>query len=149
MSEATPVLVGAAAVMQREDDPRLAREPISLMADALERAAGDAGSRALLGRADVVRVPRGFWNYADPGRLLAERFGAGSAQTSVAEIGVLQTTLLGAAAQDIAAGRADVVLIAGGEAKHREQRAHKLGVEAPLTQQAGGVTLPTGNQRPE
>ena len=140
MSEATPVLVGAASVMQREDDPRAAREPIALMGDALERAAEDAGSPALLARADSVRTPRGFWDYADPGRLLAERFGARAARTSVAEIGVLQTTLLGAAARDIAAGRADVVLIAGGEAKHREQRARKLGVEASLTQQAAGVS---------
>jgi acetyl-CoA C-acetyltransferase len=139
MNENTPVLVGAASAMQREDDPRLAREPIALMGDALEKAAEDAGSRALLGRADGVRVPRGFWGYADPGRLLAERFGAGAARTCLAEIGVLQTTLLGAAARDIAAGRADVVLIAGGEAKHREQRARKLGVEATLAQQGAGV----------
>ncbi len=140
MSEAIPVLVGAAAVMQRADDPRSAREPIALMGDALARAAEDAGSPALLARADAVRVPRGFWDYADPGRLLAERFGAAGARTGVAEIGVLQTTLLGAAARDIAAGRADVVLVAGGEARHREQRARQLGVEAPLARQAGGVS---------
>jgi acetyl-CoA C-acetyltransferase len=140
MSESIPVLVGAAAVTQREEDPGAAREPIALMGDALERAAEDAGSRALLARADAVRVPRGFWDYADPGRLLAERVGAAAARTTVAEIGVLQTTLLGAAARDIASGRADVVLIAGGEAKHREQRARQRGVEATLTKQAAGAT---------
>jgi acetyl-CoA C-acetyltransferase len=128
----TPVLVGAAAVAQRAEDPRDAREPLLLMADALERAAEDAGSRALLARADSIRIPRGFWDYPDPGRALAERFGA-SARTCVAEIGVLQTTLLGAAARDIADGRADVVLLAGGEARHRAQRAQQLGVPAPLT----------------
>jgi acetyl-CoA C-acetyltransferase len=127
-----PVLVGAAAVSQRAEDPREAREPLRLMAEALERAADDAGSRALLERADSIRIPRGFWDYPDPGRALAERFGA-SARTCVAEIGVLQTTLLGAAARDVAEGRADVVLVAGGEARHRAQRARQLGVEAPLT----------------
>jgi acetyl-CoA C-acetyltransferase len=133
----TPVLVGAGAVQQREDDPRRALEPLALMAAALERAAEDAGSRALLARADSIRIPRGFWDYADPGRSLAQRFGATAARSSVAEIGVLQTTLLGAAARDIAEGRADVVLVAGGEARHRSQRAKQLGVEAPLTPAPG------------
>jgi acetyl-CoA C-acetyltransferase len=109
------------------------------MGDALERAAEDAGHRALLARADAIRVPRGFWDYADPGRALAERFGAARARTCVAEVGVLQTSLLGAAARDIAEGRADVVLVAGGEARHRAQRAKQLGVEAPLARQAAGV----------
>jgi acetyl-CoA C-acetyltransferase len=126
-------LVGFAALQQRSDEPREAREPLSLMGDALERAAEDAGARALLARADSIRIPRGFWDYSDPGRALAERFGSGPARTCVAEIGVLQTTLLGGAARDIAEGRADVVLVAGAEARHRAQRARQLGVEAPLT----------------
>jgi acetyl-CoA C-acetyltransferase len=129
----TPVLVGAGAVQQRAEDPREAREPLGLMAEALERAAADAGSRELLARADAIRIPRGFWDYPDPGRALAERFGAGArVRTCVAEIGVLQTTLLGAAARDVAEGRADVVLVAGGEARHRARRAQQLGVQAPL-----------------
>jgi acetyl-CoA C-acetyltransferase len=133
-----PVLVGVGVVQQRADDPREAREPLLLMGDALDRAADDAGSRALLARADSIRVPRGFWDYSDPGRALAERFGGSGTRTCVAEIGVLQSTLLGAAARDIAEGRADVVLVAGGEARHRAQRAQQLGVEAPLTRLAAG-----------
>jgi hypothetical protein len=50
----TPVLVGVGVVQQRADDPRQAREPLLLMGDALERAADDAGSRALLAKADVT-----------------------------------------------------------------------------------------------
>jgi acetyl-CoA C-acetyltransferase len=138
-SERIPVLVGAAAVRQREEDPARAREPLDLMGEALERAAKDAGSPALLARADRILVPRGFWDYPDPGRALAERFGAAGARTCLAEVGVLQTTLLGAAASDIARGRADVVLVAGGEARHRAQRAQQLAREAPLTHQAPGV----------
>jgi len=134
----TPVLVGVGVVQQRAEDPREAREPLLLMGDALERASADAGSRALLARADSIRIPRGFWDYGDPGRALAERFGGGAGiRTCVAEIGVLQTTLLGAAARDIAAGRADVVLVAGGEARHRAQRAQQLGVAAPLARVPG------------
>ena len=132
----TPVLVGVGAVIQREADPARAQEPLALMAAALERAAEDAGSRALLTRADSIRAARGFWDYPDPCRLLAERFGTPRARTEIAEIGVLQTTLLGRAAADIAAGRADIVLVAGSEARQRAQRARAAGIAAPLTLQA-------------
>jgi acetyl-CoA C-acetyltransferase len=132
----TPLLVGVGAVTQREPDPARAQEPLGLMALALERAAEDAGSRELLARADSVRAPRGFWSYPDPCRLLAERFGASGVRTEIAEFGVLQTTLFGRAASDIAAGRADVVLVTGGEARHRLQRARAAGVDAPVTRQA-------------
>jgi hypothetical protein len=49
----TPVLVGVGAVQQREDDPSQAREPVELMIAALAKAAEDAGSRALLARAET------------------------------------------------------------------------------------------------
>lgn len=143
----TAVLVGVGAATQREPDPRVAREPLALMSDALERAAQDCGSRALLARADWIRVPRGFWDYKDPGRALAERVGATGARTELAEIGVLQTTLLGDAARQIAAGEADVVVIAGGEARARMQRAQQRDVVAPLTRQ--GDVAPTRVLRPK
>jgi acetyl-CoA C-acetyltransferase len=135
----TPVLVGVGAVSQREEDPSRAREPLALMIAALERAAEDAGSRALLERADSVRAPRGFWDYSDPCRLVAEHFGAANARTEIAEIGVLQTTSIARAAADIAAGRADVVLLTGAEARHRALRATIAGVDAPLTRQAAAA----------
>jgi acetyl-CoA C-acetyltransferase len=135
----TPVLVGVGAISQREDDPSRAREPLELMIAALERAAEDAGTRALLERADSVRAPRGFWDYSDPCRLVAERFGAANARTEIAELGILQTTLLARAATDIGAGRADVVLITGAEARYRALRAKIAGVDAPLTRQAAAT----------
>jgi acetyl-CoA C-acetyltransferase len=133
------VLVGAAASSQRCEDPDEAVEPLELMARALEGAANDAGAHELLARADAIRIPRGFWNYADPGRALVERFGAPRARTQIAEVGILQTTLFGHAARDIAAGAADVVLVCGGEAKHRSLRAQIAGTQAPLSQQQGAV----------
>jgi acetyl-CoA C-acetyltransferase len=144
----TPVLVGVAAVSQRERDPAAGREPLELMVRALECAAEDAGAPALLGRADGIRVPRGFWNYSDPGRLIAERFGAPQARTQLAELGVLQTTILGRAARDIATGRADVVLVTGGEARYRTQRGERSGIDLPCTLQQGvqpdSVLRPSG-----
>lgn len=135
----TPVLVGAAAVQQRVDDPAAAREPLELMIAALQAAADDAGDRDLLRRASSVCAPRGFWSYPDPCRLITERFGAPRARTEVAEIGVLQTTLFGRAARDIATGRADVVLVTGAEARHRSRCAMRLGVAEQLTQQDPSV----------
>lgn len=129
----TPVLVGVAALSQRCDDWRDAREPLELLVAALEAAAADAASRALLARADRIAAPRGFWDYADPCRIVAERFGAARARTEIAEIGVLQTTLVGRAAAAIAAGEADVVLVAGAEARHRAQRAKFAGESASMT----------------
>lgn len=133
----TPVLVGVGVVQQREDDPRAAAEPIELMAQALERAAEDAGDRGLLARANQIMLPRGFWDYGDPGAALAERFGASGVHSLVAEVGVLQTTLFGRAAVAIATGKSDVVLVTGGEAKYRNLRAKITDGEAPLQELPG------------
>ena len=131
----TPVLVGIAAIQQRIDDPADAKEAFELMADALEAAADDAGSRRLLEDADSIRVPRGFWQYSDPGRLVADRIGAQRARTTLAEIGVLQQTLLSDACAAIAAGREEIALVTGGEAKYRELQGKKQGVAVEDTPQ--------------
>jgi acetyl-CoA C-acetyltransferase len=135
----TPVLVGAAAVEQRGLPPDDAREPVRLMIHALERAAAEAGSSDLLARADSIRVPRGFWSYPDPGRLIAAEIGATAARTELAELGILQTTLLGGAARAIAQGEAEVVLIAGGEARDREREFARAGRPASYTAQPPGT----------
>ncbi len=137
MDPKTPVLVGVGAVVQRAADPATADEAVALMATALERAADDAGSRQLLTDADGIAVPRGLWEYSDPARMVAARLGARQARTSLAEIGVLQPTLVNAACRDIACGKADVVLVAGGEAKYRNVSARGAGVAVSDTPQVG------------
>jgi acetyl-CoA C-acetyltransferase len=132
----TPVLVGIAAVDQRRDDPTDCAEAFELMVAALEAAALDAGSRDLLAEASSIRVPRGFWKYSDPGRLVAEPIGAHRARTVLAEIGVLQQTLLSDACRAIAAGEEEVALVTGGEAKYRELRSRITGVAVSETAQA-------------
>ncbi len=133
----TPVLIGVGAVAQREEDPTRALEPARLMVQALERAAEDAGSRRWLERADAIAVPRGFWDYSDPARLVAEEIGAKAARTQLAEIGVLQTTLFERACSAIRDEGAQCVLVTGGEAKYRASRAERAGVPAPITDQRG------------
>jgi len=135
----TPVVVGAAALVERFEDPREGSEPLELMARVLERAAEDAGSKALLPAVDAIWVPRGFWDYRDPGRLLAERFGASGVRTAVAEIGILQTSLLGRAAQAIAEGRSELAMIVGAEARDHASRLARQGLEMRLTSQAEQV----------
>jgi acetyl-CoA C-acetyltransferase len=133
----TPVLVGAGVASRREEDPARALEPSALMQEALARAGDDAGAPALLRDADLIAVPRGFWTYPDPGRLVAHGLGAAKAKTLLCEIGVLQTTLFAEAARAIAQG-ADVVLVTGGEARHRAARARAAGAPEGLSAQPPG-----------
>ena len=72
LDDRAPVLVGIGTVEQRLDDPLDAKEPLSLMLEAIQRAGADSGRPELLTRVDYLAVPRGRWRYEDPGRYLAE-----------------------------------------------------------------------------
>lgn len=136
----TPVLIGAATVQQKTDH---ADEPLALMERALRLAGVDTGlpdsGVSLLGSADEIMVPKGIWNYSDPARLLGQALGADSATTVLAEIGILQQSLITRACQRIVQGDAQVVLVTGGEAKYRALIAAKAGQEASETSQVGAV----------
>ncbi len=134
----TPVLVGAGAVTCHDEDPETIPESVELMAEALIRAGEDAGAPELLEQADMIWTPRGFWRDPDPGRLLLERFGAGRARTGIAEIGILQTSLLGHAARSLVEGESEVVVIVGGESRDRDTRLARLGKKAETTSQRAG-----------
>ena len=113
-----PVVAGVGQVVQRpEPGAPGPLDAVGLMAAAARLAADDAGSAALLGRVDAVLVPEGTWSPGNAGGAVAAALGCTGARTTLARVGVLQTTLLARAADDIVAGRADVVLIVGGEAK--------------------------------
>jgi acetyl-CoA C-acetyltransferase len=121
----TPVLAAAAMVTQRCDDPTDSAEAVVLMGDAVEAACSDHSG--LAAAIDLVLVPNGTWSYPDPGRLVAQRFGA-DARTVVAEVGILQESLFARASATIAEGAADVVLVCGGEAKQRNRLAQRAGL---------------------
>jgi len=128
----TPVLVGVAAVQQKCEDHNEGLEAVALMELALRNAAEDAGAPGLLAIADEILVPKGMWNYSDPGRLLADAFAAGSvagegATTALSEFGILQQSLMSRACQRIDQGKASVVLVTGAEAKYRSLRAKIAG----------------------
>ncbi len=135
----TPVLVGAAAVSQRLNDPSGARNAVALMVDASVAAAADAGDTGLLHAVRAVFTPRGTWPYGDAGRLVATGIGNAQARTLSAEVGILQTTLFDRAATAIAAGDLDVALIVGGEAKWRQLSATIAGVSLGDVEDAPAV----------
>ena len=132
----TPILIGVGAVSQRREDPLDALEPIALMREAARRAGDDAGDARWLSEVDDIGVPQGLWAYSDPGRLIADAFGAANARSALAQFGVLQHTLISRALRGIAAGESDLALVVGGEAKHRALRAQIAGVDAADTPQA-------------
>ena len=129
----TPILVGVGLADQRVDDHLTALEPIELMIDAVRSAAADSGSGELLLRVGSIAVPHGRWSYGDPGRTIATRLGVPDACTVLAEVGVLQQTIIGDACQRIASGELQATLVVGGEAGHRLRRAAAAGVAATET----------------
>ncbi|MEO6124130.1 MAG: acetyl-CoA acetyltransferase [Ilumatobacteraceae bacterium] len=131
----TPVIVGAAAVHQRVDDPVLALEPLALIRAAFESAAADAGSNALLDAASVVLLTQGMWASANPAQVAAPW--NPDVRSVVADLGVLQQTLIDRACTMVASGEADVVLVGGGEAKYRSLRSQITGIPVVDTVTAG------------
>jgi acetyl-CoA C-acetyltransferase len=140
----TPVIIGTGQLNQRVDRGAPALEPVELMAEALRSAEADAGTTGVLARADSVRVLCELsWRYADPGALVAERLGAAPRHTLYTVMGgnYVQTVVTQASA-DIQAGRADVVLVTGGEAWRSRTAARAAGDELAWTTQPEG-TRPT------
>jgi len=124
----TPILVGIGACQQRCDDPRQALEASELMVAAVKKAATDAGSESLLFAADAILVPKGSWHYSNPSRLIANAVDAKHAQTLLADIGILQQSLVNKACNDILSGHQHIVVVAGGDCKYRELQAKLQGI---------------------
>ena len=138
----TPVLVGAGQLSQRVDRGADVLEPVDLMVEALRRAETDSGATGVLARADSVRVSRELsWSYGDPGALVGERVGASPRQTLYTVMGGNYVqSMVNLTARDIAAGRADVVLVCGAEAWRSRNAARAEGRELAWTTQPAGTT---------
>jgi len=139
MDSRTPVLVGAGTAAQRLDDPFAAKESVALMVAACDAAADDAGASQLLRRAGLVLVPKGSWSYRDPGRSVAAAVGNTTAVSVLAELGILQTTLIERACTAIARGDVDVAIVVGAETRWRELRAKITGTAAPASDDTAGI----------
>ncbi|KAF0965650.1 acetyl-CoA acetyltransferase [Rhodococcus sp. T7] len=135
----TPILVGGGQITDAEGGA----EPVELMVRAARAAAADAGSVRLLEAVDSVRVVRMLsWKYRDPGALVAARIGAEVGHTGYSgNGGSTPQVLVDAAAEDIAAGRADVVLIGGAESWRTRMRLRAQGQRPDWTVQDESVAV--------
>jgi acetyl-CoA C-acetyltransferase len=126
----TPILVGAAQLEQRIDDPLTGKEPVVMMIEAVRRAAEDAGAPALLTAAGSVRVIRGIWPYQNPGRAVAEAIGNPRAESGLSQFGGnFVQTVVNQTALDIQNGVHDVVIITGAECGNSQAKARRAGVK--------------------
>lgn len=131
----TPVLVAWSQVQQRLPAGE-GKDALGLMIQALREAGAARSGANLLQSIQWLGVPRGMWAYGDPAHTLAQSVGA-SAHTVMAEIGVLQQSLINRACQGIAAGEFEVAAVVGGEAKYRQQQAQRAGIELSDSQIPG------------
>lgn len=137
-----PVIVGVGFHQERGEDPTGCSEPYQLMVQAARKAAADGGSDEILRRIESVSVPRGMWQYRNPGRLVAEALGCPRAKSILSDLGVLQLTLLSELCQSIAAGERSVGLVTGGEAQFRALRAMITQRRVSETEQPEGTPAP-------
>lgn len=131
----TPVIVGAGQLTRRPDDLETAAEPVDMMAEALRRAEADSGGRGLLQRAGSIRVVDLLsWRYAEVGRLLGERLGAGPRETVLTTTGGNSPQMLvNDTSLAVQRGDIDVALIVGAEAVYTRRRAREAGVRLAWT----------------
>ena len=136
----TPVIIGVGQVNQRDESPDT--EPVDLMASA----AREAADPRVLEAVDSIRVVNLLsWRYRDPGRLLGMRIGAPEAATQYTGIGGnTPQSLVNQTCLDIAAGRADLVLLAGGETWRTRMRLRAKGIRPDWTKQEDSVPVPPG-----
>ncbi|MGV0607454.1 acetyl-CoA acetyltransferase [Mycolicibacterium sp. XJ1904] len=140
MEDRMPVLVGYGQVNQRDENPDVS--PIDLMVAAARQAADPR----VLEAADSVRVVNLLsWRYRDPGLLLAQRLHADNAATRYTGVGGnTPQSLVNEACRDIQNGRAEVVLIAGGETWRTRSRLRAKGVRPDWPRQNESVPMAEG-----
>ena len=137
----TPVIVGVGQVHQRKESPDV--EPVELMAWAAREAADPRVLEAL----DSIRVVNLLsWRYRDPGLLLGERIGASASTTYSGIGGNTPQSMLNQACLDIQQGRANAVLLVGGETWRTRMRLRAKGLRPEWTRQDETVAVPPGGE---
>lgn len=141
----TPVLVGGGQIVRRDGQvPAADGEPVALMADALCAAARDAAAPDLLARATGLWVVDPLtWSYRDPTALVADRLGIAPRHRVRSTVGgQLPQQLVAHAAELIARGAHDMVLICGAESGRSRRTAERSGAPPPWTRQGPQVSEP-------
>ncbi len=135
----SPVVVGVGQHLVREG---VAPEPAEMMAEAVRLAAVDTGAEGISAHVGVVAaVPTFSWRYRDPGRVVADRLGAGDARTWTVTVGGNSPQrLLNRLAVEIAAGRLDIGVLCGGESGRTRSAAKRNDTALDWTVQGEEVT---------
>jgi acetyl-CoA C-acetyltransferase len=130
----TAVIVGVGQVSHRFTTLDDALSPGELMAEAIRRAATDAGL-ARVPDADWIRVVSTLsWRAGDPARRLASMLGVQVRHTGLSTPGGNSPqSLVNQTALEIQRGETDLVILTGGEAWRTRQRARKEGVDLDWT----------------
>lgn len=145
----TPVIVGAGQFLNRVDEGAAPISPTDLALEAISAAATDSGvGMEVARRAEVVAVVRMLsWRYNDPGRIVAERLGATSAQTWYPPMGGnTPQMMLNRICTQITEGRLDVALLCGAEAWNTRTNAKRAGTRAEWESQDPSVVPDWGSE---
>jgi acetyl-CoA C-acetyltransferase len=120
----TPVIVGAGQYLHRAATVADGLEPIALIVEAVLAASADAGLDGVPAKADSIGVVNVLsWRYRNPAWVLADRLGIEAAELAVTTVGGnAPQALVNRTAVDIAAGRTDLAILAGGEAWRTRMR---------------------------
>lgn len=143
------VIVGAGQVRRKPglDFPTAEwepQEPVTVVAEALRRAAADAGRPSLIQEADAIGwVPAISWGYEDAPASLAAALGRAKARTSwaCAPGGDGGVQVLNDAANRIAEGEVKVALVGGCEVLYSRRRARTEGIDLEQVWTPGGSSL--------
>lgn len=128
------VIVGIGECSDHPAEIAEGREPLALMAQALDAAARDCGARLLhlIDSLDVVNFLS--WRYADPATQLSERLGIAPAHAHYGPVGgESPIRFIHQAAQRIARGECSVAAVCGAEAQSTATKAERAGIILPWT----------------
>lgn len=162
----TPVVVGVAQAVERSASPDDAPSPLSMLETTARAAAADAkdanGAGTILRSVDQLAVIRTFadsgalfrlpgWHYTNLPRSLANAIGATPSRLVYPQPGGNSPQVqINRFAEAIAAGRADICLLAGAENMRTAARAQKQGLTLDWTDEPEGppAETPGETERP-
>ena len=124
-----PVIIGAGQYVHRAASVDDGVEPATLLVEAVDAARADAGLATLPRSVDSIRVVNLLsWRYGNPAWVVARRLGVEAGELAYTTAGGNSPqALVNRTALDIAAGRADFVVLAGSEAWRTRMRVRQSG----------------------
>ena len=119
-----PVIIGVGQTLQHTDDLDEALDPSLLMCSAIGNATVDAGLRSIPNPQSIRVVNLLTWKYGDPAFLIAQQLGLTPRETVYTTMGGQSPqSLVNTTSAEIQAGRLDLAILAGGEARRTRGRA--------------------------